>query len=138
MLQISSLSFQYECSRIKLNMLKLYVHLEFCGFYFLLFFLSLLGFHNTLVGGYTSYFRTGLIIVPFLVDKSFLRVFVLRGLPYLGVWIHSKENFFSFLSWFSARHYFGIWVSFISQIMFLVFQRTNELIMRLHPLTTTW
>ena len=32
---------------------------------------------------------------------------------------------FYFPSWFSAPHYFEIWVSFISHIMFLVFQRTK-------------
>ena len=56
-LQISSLSFQYERSRKKLNILKLYVtYLGFCGVYSFLLFLSLLGPHNTLIEGYTSYF----------------------------------------------------------------------------------
>ena len=41
-----------------------------------------------------------------------------------------KENVFSFLSWLSARPYFGIWVSFISQILFLVFQRTKAIVTR--------
>ena len=36
-----------------------------------------------------------------------------------------EKFFFPFLSWSSARHYFGIWVSFICQIMFLVFQWTK-------------
>ena len=37
--------------------IKLYVPLEFCETYSLLSFLSLLGSHNTLVEGYTSYFE---------------------------------------------------------------------------------
>ena len=36
-----------------------------------------------------------------------------------------KGDFFSFLSVFSAQHDFGICVSSISEIMFLVFQRTK-------------
>ena len=55
-LQISILSFQCECSRIKLNIFRLYVtYLGFCGVYSSLLFLSLLGSHNTLVEGYTYY-----------------------------------------------------------------------------------
>ena len=42
----------------KFEYIKLYVtYLGFCGVYSFLFFLSLLGFHNTLVKGYMSYFR---------------------------------------------------------------------------------
>ena len=78
-LQISSLSFQYECSRINLNILKLFVtYLGFCGVYSFLF--------STIVIGFPYYvgrrihvlfqIRARLKIVPLLVDKSFLLVSV--------------------------------------------------------------
>ena len=38
--------------------------------------------------------------------------------------VHSEGKLLLF-SAFSAWHYFGIWISFISQIMFLVFQQTK-------------
>ena len=50
-----------------------------------------------------------------------------------------RRSIFSFLSVFSARHDFGIWVSSISQIMFLVFQRTaGNSLWYLHPSTKKW
>ena len=50
-----------------------------------------------------------------------------------------KGEALSFLSGFSAWHYFGIWVSFISQITCLHSPTAKrQLIMCLHPLTTKW
>ena len=39
-------------------------------------------------------------------------------------WVHPDDKLLLF-SAYSAWHYFGIWVSFISQIIFLVFQWTK-------------
>ena len=75
------------------------------------FFLSLLGCHNKLIR-----MRPRLIIVPFLVDKSFFSIRLTR-LTMLRC-ANSLKEAFSFLSVFPAQHYFGIWVSSVSQIMF--------------------
>ena len=86
-LQISYLSFRYECSRIKLNMLKLYVtYLGFCGVYSFLFF----------------FFRKWISItrwwkdIGLISDTSVLWVFIYRGLPCHGVLVHSNDKFFLF------------------------------------------
>ena len=50
-----------------------------------------------------------------------------------------KGEVLSFLSGFSVQHYFGIWVSFISQITCLHFPtKKRQLFMCLHPLTIKW
>ena len=115
-------------------------YLRFCGVYSLFFFLSSLGFHNTLVEGYTS-----------ISDKTKIDycLFPRRQVFSLGIRLTrltiprsaglSKGEALSFLSGFSAWHYFGIWVSFISQITCLHSPtKKQQLLMCLHPLTTKW
>ena len=102
MLQISSLSFQYECSKIKLNLLKLYNHL--LGVFWNLFsflFSFVIGFSYH-VGGRIRVLlqiRPSLIIVSFLKDESFLWVFVKRGsIPWSAEFIQVISFFFSLRS----------------------------------------
>ena len=51
--------------------------------------------------------------------------------------VHSVDKLLLF-SAFSVWHCFGIWVSFISKLCFWFFNEQRQLLVRLHPVTTTW
>ena len=97
--QISSWSFQYECSRVKLNILKLYVHL--LGVWWNLF-SSLFFFHWVFTTCWSKDTRlisdkTRINYCSFSRGQVFYLGIRLTRPPYLGVWVHSKDKLFSFL-----------------------------------------
>ena len=131
-LQISSLSFQYKCSRIKLNILKLYVHLlEMLWNLFSSIFLSLFGFHTTLAD------KTK-------IDNCYSfhgQVFPL-GIRLMRFTILRSAEFIQRISFFSLRSLRGI----ILELVFLsypklrswFFNEQRQFLMRLHPLRNKW
>ena len=96
----------------------MYVHLLgiLLNLYFSLF-LPLLGCHNTLKERCTSD-KAKINYRLFPRGQGFSLGIRLTTFTIL-VRIHSKEKLFSFLLVFPVRHYFGIWVSSVSQIMCL-------------------
>ena len=114
----------------------MFTYLKFCGVYSLLFSFFRYWVSITCWSKDTCLISdtTRINYFSFSCGQVFSLGICLMMPPYLGVWVHSKEKLFSFLSGFSAQHYFGIWVFSISQIMFLVFQWTKATPMRLHPL----
>ena len=104
----------------------MFTYLGFCGVHSLPFFSSLLCFHNVLVED-TRLISDKTKINNYLFPRGHVFSLCIR-LTRLTI-SRSAGSFkgwaFSFLSAFSARHDFGIWVSSTSQIMFLIFQRTK-------------
>ena len=118
---------------IKLNTFKLYVHLlGVLWSLFSSFFFSLLGFHNVLVERYTSYFCFFPRGQIFSLGICLTRLTIPRSAEF----IQMISFFFSLPSLRGLFLEFG----FISypKLCSWFFHEQRQLLMRLHPVITTW